>query len=171
MFSFSQPGAIDKFMKDTQKVIELVAKDTEEKGLFEEAVKLYDLAKVTNTAAKTCGYLGFCLNSFGNVYRTLRRFWNFWTNCWVKLLASLRQLTQRKTASSSCHSASPSGSKRNIPLHIASLPSHSQWLCRYRTQGIQGSTSTTSTFHLLLDLTTFFDLFHTNKYDHAYNVI
>ena len=64
-------------MKDTQKVIELVAKDTEEKGLFEEAVKLYDLAKVTNTAAKTCGYLGFCLNSFGNAYRTLRRFWNF----------------------------------------------------------------------------------------------
>ena len=51
-------------MKDTQKVIELVAKDTEEKGLFEEAVKLYDLAKVTMTAARTCGYLGFCLNTF-----------------------------------------------------------------------------------------------------------
>ena len=41
-----QPGAIDRFLGDTQKVIELVAKDTEEKGLFEDAVKLYDLAKV-----------------------------------------------------------------------------------------------------------------------------
>ena len=52
---FFQPGAIDKFMKDTQKVIELVAKDTEEKGLFEEAVKLYDLAKVTNALLR-CSY-------------------------------------------------------------------------------------------------------------------
>ena len=41
-----QPGAIDRFLGDAQKVIEVVAKDTEEKGLFEDAVKLYDLAKV-----------------------------------------------------------------------------------------------------------------------------
>jgi nuclear pore complex protein Nup93 len=42
----TQPGAIDKFHGDTQKIIELVAKDTENKGLMEEAVRLYDLAKV-----------------------------------------------------------------------------------------------------------------------------
>ncbi|PIK35818.1 putative nuclear pore complex protein [Apostichopus japonicus] len=36
-------GAIDKFGVDTQNVIETVADDTENKGLFEEAVKLYDL--------------------------------------------------------------------------------------------------------------------------------
>ena len=41
-----QPGAVDKFLDDIERVIELVAKDTEEKGLFEDAVKLYDLAKV-----------------------------------------------------------------------------------------------------------------------------
>ncbi|XP_020602897.1 nuclear pore complex protein Nup93-like [Orbicella faveolata] len=39
------PGCIDKFHKDTLKIIELVAKDSAEKGLSEEAVKLYDLAK------------------------------------------------------------------------------------------------------------------------------
>ncbi|XP_064640294.1 nuclear pore complex protein Nup93-like [Lineus longissimus] len=40
-----RPGAIDKFNADTQKIIELVAKDTENKGHFEDAVKLYDLAR------------------------------------------------------------------------------------------------------------------------------
>nr|KAG5713038.1 hypothetical protein BaRGS_021832 [Batillaria attramentaria] len=39
------PGAIDKFCQDTDKIIELVARDTEAKGMFEEAVSLYDLAK------------------------------------------------------------------------------------------------------------------------------
>ena len=47
LLTFLQPGAIDKFHGDTQKIIEMVAKDTENKGLFEDAVKLYDLAKVT----------------------------------------------------------------------------------------------------------------------------
>ncbi|XP_071957772.1 nuclear pore complex protein Nup93-like [Antedon mediterranea] len=40
-----QPGAIDKFQDNTQRIIETVAKDTENKGLFEDAVKLYDLAE------------------------------------------------------------------------------------------------------------------------------
>ena len=43
-----KPGAIDKFHGDTQKIMELVARDTENKGLFEDAVKLYDLAGVSN---------------------------------------------------------------------------------------------------------------------------
>jgi len=45
MFGF-QPGAIDKFQVETQRIIEKVAKDTEAKGAFEDAVRLYDLAKV-----------------------------------------------------------------------------------------------------------------------------
>lgn len=40
-----KPGCIDKFHKDTQRIIEIVAKDSAEKGLSEEAVKLFDLAK------------------------------------------------------------------------------------------------------------------------------
>ncbi|XP_064611037.1 nuclear pore complex protein Nup93-like [Liolophura sinensis] len=39
-----RPGVIDKFHGDTQKIIELVAKDTEVKGLLEDSIKLYDLA-------------------------------------------------------------------------------------------------------------------------------
>ena len=39
-------GCIDKFLGDVEDIIEVVAKDTEEKGLFEEAARLYDLAKV-----------------------------------------------------------------------------------------------------------------------------
>ena len=42
-----QPGAIDKFNADTQRIIELVARDAEDKGLTEDAVKLYDLAQVS----------------------------------------------------------------------------------------------------------------------------
>lgn len=42
-----RPGAVDVFKCDTQKIIDMVAKDTEEKGLMEEAVRLYDLAKVS----------------------------------------------------------------------------------------------------------------------------
>ena len=41
-----QPGVIDKFHLDTEAIIELVARDSENKGLLEDAVRLYDLAKV-----------------------------------------------------------------------------------------------------------------------------
>ena len=52
MFS-PQTGCIDKFHGNTQAIVEVVAKDTENKGLFEEAVKLYDLAKVSVCQYKT----------------------------------------------------------------------------------------------------------------------
>ena len=45
-FPCPQPGAIDKFYQDTDRIIETVARDTEAKGMFEEAVCLYDLARV-----------------------------------------------------------------------------------------------------------------------------
>ncbi|XP_056137865.1 nuclear pore complex protein Nup93 isoform X2 [Lampris incognitus] len=40
-----KPGVIDKFAGDTRAIISKVALEAENKGLFEEAVKLYDLAK------------------------------------------------------------------------------------------------------------------------------
>ncbi|XP_027502271.1 nuclear pore complex protein Nup93 isoform X1 [Corapipo altera] len=40
-----KPGVIDKFTSDTKSVINKVASAAENKGLFEEAAKLYDLAK------------------------------------------------------------------------------------------------------------------------------
>jgi len=41
-----RPGAIDRFHLDTGGIVEVVAEDTETKGHFEDAVKLYDLAQV-----------------------------------------------------------------------------------------------------------------------------
>ncbi|KAI2653509.1 Nuclear pore complex protein Nup93 [Labeo rohita] len=40
-----KPGVIDKFAGDTRVIITKVASEAENKGLFEEAVKLYELAK------------------------------------------------------------------------------------------------------------------------------
>lgn len=42
-----KPGAIDKFQKDTSELIGFVAAEAERKGLSEDAVRLYDLAKVS----------------------------------------------------------------------------------------------------------------------------
>ncbi|KAH3768859.1 hypothetical protein DPMN_170075 [Dreissena polymorpha] len=42
-----KPGAIDKFQVDTRRILDKVARDTESKGAFEDAVKLYDLSKVS----------------------------------------------------------------------------------------------------------------------------
>lgn len=44
--SLFQPGVIDKFAGDTRAIISKVALEAENKGLFEEAVRLYELAKV-----------------------------------------------------------------------------------------------------------------------------
>ena len=44
---------IDKFAGDTKAIISKVALEAENKGLFEEAVKLYELAKVGDPAVFT----------------------------------------------------------------------------------------------------------------------
>lgn len=43
---------IDKFAGDTRAIITKVASEAENKGLFEEAVKLYELAKVSETVTQ-----------------------------------------------------------------------------------------------------------------------
>jgi len=121
-----RPGAIDKFHGDTQKIIELVAKDTENKGLIEEAVRLYDLAKNPERVLELMNKL-------------------------------LTQVLSQPPA--------PQSNKdrlRQLALTIAQ---------RYRELGQEGSRHTANTFYLLLDLMTFFDLYHTNKIEQAYNVI
>ena len=47
LVSSFQPGVIDKFAGDTRAIISKVALEAENKGLFEEAVRLYELAKVS----------------------------------------------------------------------------------------------------------------------------
>lgn len=41
-----KPGYVDKFQSDTSEVISFVAEQAEAKGLMEDAIMLYDLAKV-----------------------------------------------------------------------------------------------------------------------------
>lgn len=41
-----QPGCIDKFHKNAEEIIDFVAMEAEARGLFEDTVRLYDLAKV-----------------------------------------------------------------------------------------------------------------------------
>ena len=42
-----KPGCIDKFQRDTSETIGFIASEAESKGLYEDAVRLYDLAKVS----------------------------------------------------------------------------------------------------------------------------
>ncbi|MEQ2186264.1 hypothetical protein GOODEAATRI_026892 [Goodea atripinnis] len=55
-----KPGIIDKFAGDTRSIISKVALEAENKGLFEEAVRLYELAKVSRTT-------DVCIESTKNV--------------------------------------------------------------------------------------------------------
>lgn len=52
--SLLQPGVIDKFAGDTRAIISKVALEAENKGLFEEAVRLYELAKVGDPLPHSC---------------------------------------------------------------------------------------------------------------------
>ena len=47
MSSPPQPGCIAKFVKDTSEIITSVAEATERKGMYQDAVRLYDLAQVS----------------------------------------------------------------------------------------------------------------------------
>uniref|UniRef100_A0A670YNT9 Nuclear pore complex protein Nup93 n=1 Tax=Pseudonaja textilis TaxID=8673 RepID=A0A670YNT9_PSETE len=53
-----KPGVIDKFTRDTKPIINKVASVAESKGLFEEAAKLYDLAKVSGISKMPSQELG-----------------------------------------------------------------------------------------------------------------
>ncbi|XP_069113478.1 nuclear pore complex protein Nup93-like [Argopecten irradians] len=121
-----RPGAIDKFHGDTHKIIELVAKDTESKGLFEDAVRLYDLAEKHD-----------------------------------KVLEILNKLISQVVSRSN----SPQSSRdrlRSLAIGMAE---------RYRSKGVEGNRSNTSTFFLLLDLLTFFDFYHAGNMDEGLNVM
>ena len=68
-----RPGAVDKFQTNTQKIIETVARDTEAKGLFEEALKLYDLAGVSVLFhLKRCMQSLSCEKSMWGLWRVVR---------------------------------------------------------------------------------------------------
>lgn len=53
-----RPGCVDKFGVDTSEIISEIAKDTERQGCLEDAVHLYDLAKVQCCFYNTFGQIG-----------------------------------------------------------------------------------------------------------------
>ncbi|XP_072013036.1 nuclear pore complex protein Nup93-like [Amphiura filiformis] len=117
-----RPGAVDKFQTNTQKIIETVARDTEAKGLFEDALKLYDLARNTD-----------------------------------KVLEILNRLLSPVVSSPNSHQSTRERLQR-LAVAIAE---------RYADQALSANQSTTKSFHLLLDLMTFFDQYHARDMDRA----
>ena len=121
-----KPGVLDKFQADTRGIIEAVARDTEDKGMLEDAVKLYDLA--------------------GKHERVL-------------------ELLNKLLSQVASQPPSASGAKdryQGLALGVAQ---------RYRSLGHAGPAHVTATFYLLLDLLTFFDLYHTGKSEQAFAVM
>ncbi len=138
------PGLIDKFQgTNTHRIIELVAEDSESKGMFEDSVKLYDLAK-----------------KYDKVIELLN-----------KLLAQVISLP-------------PVPESRRDRLQKQAIDVAK----RYRANGILGKekcpilfeeffynliflASSNGAFFLLLDLMTFFDLFHSKKLEEALEIV
>ncbi|KAK3777041.1 hypothetical protein RRG08_008893 [Elysia crispata] len=119
-------GAIDKFNQDTQKITEMVAKDTEAKGMFEDAVKLYDLSQNHE-----------------------------------KALSLMNKLLSQVVAVA----PAPQSTRDRLSSMAISMAE------RYNSVGHEATQVTTKTFHLLLDLITFFDLCHTGSMDKAIEVM
>jgi len=123
------PGLIDRFhgsLVDSHKIIELVAADSEERGMLEDAVRLYDLA-----------------SKHARVVQLLN-----------KLLAQVI-------------AAPPVPESRRDRLQREAVAVAK----RYKSLGVSGGREATATFFLLLDLATFFDLFHAGKHDQALDTI
>lgn len=82
-----KPGCIDKFQRDTSEVISFVAAEAEAKGLYEDSVRLYDLAKASTCGTGTLLYTHHvvykCLASFS--LRTMLRHWSCCVGCSVTL--------------------------------------------------------------------------------------
>jgi len=114
------PGLVDKFggLVDTVDIIDIVARDSEERGMLEDAVKLYDLA---SKHAKVVSLLNTLLSQVIAMPATPE---------------SRRDRIQR------------------LAVNIAK---------RYKMSGVVTGRDSTNTLFLLLDLATFFDLYHNGK--------
>jgi len=121
-----RPGAIDKFFGDTSKIILKVAADCEHKGLFEEAINLFDLGKQYNKVVNLLSSKLSQVISEADKYQSDRN-----------------RLKQRAQA-------------------IA---------IRYRDQSVDIDRPSVETFHLILDLMNYFDLYHAGEFDQALEVI
>ena len=123
---------MDKFIdeSETQEIISLVAEDIENKGLVEEAIKLFDLCKEHQRVLELCN----------------------------KLVSQI--VTDVNT---------PNSNRDRLKSMVFSIA------MRYKTEASTSlkaiQKSTMSTFYLLTDLMTFFDLFHSESWDVAYETL
>lgn len=121
------PGVIDKFKVDVSEVTEMVAQDSEKKGLYEDAIKLYDLAKNHD-----------------------------------KVVALLNQLLSQVVY----QPEGGAGSQRVRVLELATAVA-----IRFKTHGHNTLPNNAATLHLLLDLATFFDFYHKERFTDALEVL
>jgi len=127
-----RPGIVDKFIDEaqTQSIISLVAEDIENKGLVEEAIKLFDLCKEHQRVLELCN----------------------------KLISQI--VTDVNT---------PNSNRDRIKSMVFSIAVRYKTEANTSLKAIQASTI--STFYLLTDLMTFFDLFHSESWDVAYETL
>ncbi|XP_042864457.1 nuclear pore complex protein Nup93-like [Penaeus japonicus] len=121
------PGVIDKFKVDVSEVTEMVAQDSEKKGLYEDAIRLYDLAKNHD-----------------------------------KVVALLNQLLSQVVY----QPEGGAGSQRVRVLELATAVA-----IRFKTHGHNTLPNNAATLHLLLDLATFFDFYHKERFTDALEVL
>lgn len=127
-----RPGIVDKFIgeSETQSIISLVAEDIENKGLVEEAIKLFDLCKEHQRVLELCN----------------------------KLISQI--VTEVNT---------PNSNRDRLKSMVFSIA------MRYKTEATTSlkaiQPSTMSTFYLLIDLMTFFDQFHSENWNVAYETL
>ncbi|XP_023321821.1 nuclear pore complex protein Nup93 [Eurytemora carolleeae] len=122
------PGLVDKFgdLVDTGKIIEFVAADSEDKGLLEDAVQLYDLAKKH-----------------------------------ARVVELLNKLLSQVIAQPPISESNRDRLQRQA-INIAR---------RYKNMGVSGGKDSTLTLFLLLDLATFFDLYHAGRSTEALDTL
>ena len=127
-----RPGVIDKFIteSESQSILALVAEEIEHKGLFEEAIKLYDLCKEHQRVLELCN----------------------------------EQISQVLTDVNTVNSARDR--LKTIVFLIAN-----RYKAEINTSLKPVKKSTISTFYLLTDLMTFFDLYHSENWELAYDTL
>ncbi|KAK2560702.1 Nuclear pore complex protein Nup93 [Acropora cervicornis] len=166
-----KPGCIDKFHRDTQRIIELVAKDSAEKGLSEEAVKLFDLAKNHEKALEILNKLLSQVISASSGLQSPRD----------RLHAMAFDLAQRVFEFSTdqhYHLTLKMASAQVVETSVTNnSPSQDSYhpddlfQSRYRALGHNASQSRINTFFVLLDLMQFFNLYHAGELDTALDVM
>lgn len=114
------PGLVDRFggLVDAGTIIQLVARDSEERGLLEDAVRLYDLASKHD-----------------------------------RVVELLNTLLSQVIASPPV----PESRRDRLQRQAVDIAK------RYRSQGLVTGRESSNTLYLLLDLATFFDLYHSAK--------